>query len=620
LDCNPVKDDCPLLQTPAAQLHKALDPYQIADKTGSREFPGARLHQALTWNTPESKLESAPTICANTGRGICAWVRLDNRKDLGTKLSINSKQLEETTDPQLLLAAYHRWGERCVEHLLGDFSFCIYEPDQQSVFAARDPLGVKPLYYYHQDNLVVITSGARVFHAVNGLKLEPREEWLALYTLRQSMSFTDTCWAQVKKLAPGHTLKLTRGKSLHLAQYFSWIDNPPQTFARDDHYLESYRLVLEEAMKCRLRTAYSLGTETSGGIDSSTVTGYAAKFRNPDIGELHTFGHAYCDDEPAYILETSRLHNIANNHIVTGTLSNSDMVARSLTILGYPEEHGNGSGHEHFYRDCEQFGIRTLLSGFGGDEVVTNPGMLLFRELLDHGQYATLWRNLPGSLIGRTARLFKRMHTDRKGATVTSSLTRAFAERWPLYVLRSDIVERYKIQDQYMQQARFDADYRRINDFVLHNRLGAFVSTRFDNCTLMAAARKVEYRWPLLDTRLVQQYLSTPSIEKYGAGYGRYLHRRAIEGIVPPKVQWKLLKDMGEPATTQKPDTAKLNRLNGLATDLHPALEPLFDLSRLKTTLSSIGSLQNNRSRRITVTSHLSAIDTLNTWLNRYHS
>lgn len=136
------QDDCAFMHTSAARVQAALDPFDTADAHGHKEFSGVRFFQALTYNTSESQNESVPTICPHTGRVITAWVRLDNREELAADLSIDKGQLASTCDPRLILAAYDRWGERCTEHLLGDFSFCIYDPAAKSVFAARDPLGV----------------------------------------------------------------------------------------------------------------------------------------------------------------------------------------------------------------------------------------------------------------------------------------------------------------------------------------------------------------------------------------------------------------------------------------------------------------------------------------------
>lgn len=608
-------------------LHQALDPFENADRSGIWESPTARLCQSLTFNTPESCFEVVPDVCTDTGCVIVSWARLDNRDELAGKLDLNKEQLSDTSDARLLLKSHARWGDACVDHLYGDFSFCLYDPVAKSVFAARDPIGVKPLYFYHSGELLIVASGARVFHSINGLKLSPDPEWISLYILGQSSSFDHTCWPQVKKLPPGHSMRFDAQGKLNISSYFAFKDDSPNSLTRSDHYVEQYREILEESVRCRLRTKYAIGSETSGGIDSSTVTGYAAKYWQGTQSDFHTFGFAFLDREPGYLLETSRQHRVANNHIATGWSMDDDPDAglqRILTVLGYPEEHSNGSSHEPFYRDCQTFGIRTLLSGFGGDEVVTNSGHLLYNELIDRHKYLLLMANMPGHVLLRPARLLKAIYRTHIRPENRSHLTPAFLRSWPNMVTNSTVNHRYNLRERYISGSSYDAPFRRINDFILHNRLAPFVPTRLDNCTLMAASRKVDYRWPLLDVRLMQQYLSTPSIEKLGKGYGRYLHRRAIEGVVPRKVQWKYSKDMGNPMrhVDQQSDLNPTSKhYKDLIPTLHPGLKEVIDTEKLQVQVAELKNSKTEQAKykSINCLRQLGRIQALDGWLQRYH-
>lgn len=619
-----------LLKTPGVSLELALDPYQMADKKGHFECPDTRIYQTLAFNTPESLFETVPMICANTGRIIASWCRLDNRADLAANLHMDNRSLSGTADPQLILLAYERWGNRCVEYLVGDFSFCIFDPKEKTVFAARDPMGVKPLYYCHLGGVLVVASGARVFHALEGLELTPDEEWMALHLIGRSESLTATPWPQVSKLAPGHTLSFSANAKLSLSKYFSFKDDSTNEITRSQDRLEAYQLILEESVRCRLRTNYPLGCETSGGLDSSTVTGYAARNWKQDNNDLHAFGFAFLDQEISLILETSRLHNIANNHIVTTRQRSNlaQLLDRSLTVLGYPEEHSNGTTHDQFYRDASRFNVRTLLSGFGGDEVVTNSGSLLWAELIDQGKLLVLLKNLPGMMPVKAARLAKLLSLEFRKPRV-SPMFAAGVRRWEQLLVRDNVTVQYDLRKKYLQPLKYSSPYRRINSFVLGDRLGPAVSTRLDNCTLMAASRKIDYRWPLLDVRLIQRYLSTPSIEKYGAGNGRYLHRRAIEGTVPNKIQWKP-KEMGQAGPTnalaEEGGSYLADRYESLCENLHGGLENIFDIKKFESSLPQINKITafGNSSAEISIQSvylhQLRKLESLNAWLHKYHS
>jgi len=173
-----------------------------------------------------------------------------------------------------------------------------------------------------------------------------------------------------------------------------------------------------------------------------------------------------------------------------------------------------------------------------------------------------------------------------------------------------------------METARYDAPYRNINNFIINFLADApFVATRHENCTLMAEAYDVDYRWPLWDVRLVQQYLSTPSIEKVGpGGIGRYLHRRAIDEVVPKRVAWKPTKDMGYQKALRQTflidtgrDSAEIAKKE--FNHLHPALDELIDREKMTHQISKAIS---NESKDTEFIFSFSKTVQLLSWLNHW--
>ena len=148
-----------------------------------------------------------------------------------------------------------------------------------------------------------------------------------------------------------------------------------------------------------------------------------------------------------------------------------------------------------------------------------------------------------------------------------------------------------------------------------------YVPTRLENCTLMAASYGIEYRWPLWDARLVQQYLSTPSIEKHGPrGIGRYLHRRAISGTVPERVAWKPAKDMGN---NRVADAAGEKNAANLVPDfrrneanMHPALVELIDRDKWRKQIDRFEKGGVSKRFGITTRQTAKAIRWLSIWLH----
>lgn len=597
-----------------------LDPLALADKSHWVQDETFLLAATLRHNTPESKLEKPVFRCPKSGCLIAAWARLDNRSELFGLFRTPGAVQNRTTDQELILAVYAHFGEGGVERLVGDFAFVIFDPVRQKVFAARDALGGRPFYYHISDSVFAFATTPTIFKFLKNLRIAPDPAWLARYLADVSMSHTATAFGGVAKLAPGHCLSVGREQNT-LRRYFLFCDDAPFAAFRNEKWVENYRTLLEESHRCRLRSTFPIGSETSGGIDSSTVTAYAAKLSEQPLEHLHTFGFACCELVPRHILQTSYRWGIHQNHIFTNvklnTPRNHDM-ERALRVLGYPEEHGSGIAHIPFYELCRQFGIRTLLSGFGGDEVVTNPGSHLRREMAFHRSLLGMWNVVPGNYLTRALRVAKNLWAPSAPAEFNSCLLKAFAARWPNMLVREDLSQSLGLENDFMEQARYDAPFRRINEFILENRINApFVSTRLENCTLLAASYGVDYRWPLLDPRLIQQYLSTPAIEKAKGATGRYLHRRAVEDLVPPGVLWKS-KDMGSPrhrlegALDEKRKAQTIRQVQEQEGNLHRLLAELVDRKKLQQQIALArqgGSVQfwrqfRNNARHLTWLNH----------------
>lgn len=604
----------------AEPLLAALSPGCPPHATGTwHEGPFLLVQATTRGNQPAQAGPGTATLpyrCAESGRVVAFWGRLDDRDALARKLGL---PVAAATDEHLVLAAYDRWGTYCPEKLNGDFAGAICDPRERRAFLFRDRLGVKPVYYLSRDGFLLFATTAAVFPHLRRHAPVPDLDWAARLLAGASPSQTATGWTGVVKLAPGHVLDVRPGQTC-LGRYHAWRDDAAWTTRRNPSRVDEYRWVLEEAVRCRMRGAELIASECSGGLDSSTVTALLAQFLGDPAERLFAFGFAMSDLEPEYIIETSRHAGIVYNYLLTGLVEPTDAaIGRGLAAVGYPEEAESAIGHIPFYEESHRRGIGTLFSGFGGDEAATNSGSLLRRELLDHGAHRALWRLMPGGRLTRTLRVVKARAWGRRWGAGHPALVAAMKARWPHQLVRAEVVERLGLLDAYMEGADYDAPYRRINTFVLQNRLGAWVARRLETCTLVAATYGVEYQWPLLDSRLIQQYLSTPSIEKADGTAGRYLHRRAIEGVVPAKVAWKPDKDMGGTgsgliARLTGPATMEEARRNGA--HVHPALEELIEVAKFRDQIEAAASGRLDDDASFQFARNVEHVRWLNHWLS----
>lgn len=545
--------------------------YPQRDHLASDSFPHCWLAQTVE-RTALPKLES---IGVPKRAVISAWARLDNRDELAEKLFIARQELKNIRDSALILRAWLKFGEDCTAHLFGDFCFAIYDVAQNRLFCARDQMGIKPFYYYSDHNIFVFSSSLTLFHQLPGIQIKPHIAWASRFLLGLSMDFEKTAYDNIHKLPPAHHCDVTSDQ-VKKTCYFAFHTDKIYLKTSGD-YVDFYREKLDAAIKVRAQVDHPLGSELSGGLDSSTVTAYAIKHYQKPLNDFHAFGFAYYEHEPKHILSMSQHFRIPMTHICCNmSLFDADPL-RAFMALGALVQHSNAVSHEIFYDMAARFGVRTLLSGFGGDEFVTSiHASLYLHELWRKGQYKQLYQNLPGHDAARPLRFLRFIwqHFGKQGVQNTHMLE-AYRQRWLQHIVADELIQAYALQQANEAHGLFDYGYHDLDQFTLENRLAPFVSTRTEECTLMAASYGIDYRWPLLDVRLIQAFLSIPSSEKYHRGVGRYLHKRAIAEMVPKNIVEQNSKYMGERIAQSIPKQLGLNQ------DLHPALQQIVNFPKL---------------------------------------
>ena len=267
----------------------------------------------------------------------------------------------------------------------------------------------------------------------------------------------------------------------------------------------------------------------------------------------------------------------------------SDIRLRSVHACGYPKEDTNALWHYPFYQYCQQHGIADLFSGFGGDEVITFPGVIHVRaELFEQRNWTALWRILPGAWSGKFKRLAYIQWHQRRQPSRNAIFLEAWKQRWPYQFVNPVLLRKYDLENAYYATATYDQCFRRVNDVGLHLLARSYASARLESSTLLATGCGVDYAWPMWDQRLIQQWLSTPAIWKVGDGdINRYLHRAAVAGVGPDKVVWNPdSKDMGYASIHEKASQASnaaiLKRILELAESMQGEMQAVLDMSKVR--------------------------------------
>ncbi len=519
---------------------------------------------------------------------VLAWSRLDNRPEIALKLGIAPYKLSSLSDVDIILESYLRFGSECAKHLVGDFAFVIYDTLDKTLYCARDPIGVKPLFYAQQEKSLIFASNISFFHKLPFFKAQIDESRLVQYLLHIPLSLTETFYNNIQKLAPGHFL-IYRNHKIQITRYHAF-DPYKILHLKDTHeYIQVYQKALKEAVRCRIPENKPIGAEFSGGLDSTSIIGTALEC-NPELRQtLHTFAHdkmdldGPCIDEALTYFNLQGPHHRFYNDVLFG--QHYENMPETVSLLGYPEELGMGSFHIPFYKQAEKEGVQILLSGFGGDEFVTQRTQIVIIELLSKWQFKKAWRALHGKPIKRSLHLLKQLallcyyQLAHKRCNHKIYL-KALKERLVHAPLLLHWKQNLQLRKKYFALAQREG-YTHVNEQCLEKTFGPIAIARLEECSILAAAYNIEYAWPLLDIRLIELFLSVPAEYKWHQGITRYLHREAMKEKIPESIRAQPTKEMGN--IKPFPSISSSTQANRLFSEpQHPLTQKIVNIKKLQ--------------------------------------
>lgn len=260
---------------------------------------GVGLGCALLRATFESRAESQPLAYDQVR--IVADARIDARRELiaGLKSSGHpadgglTQAREDAPDVELILHAYLAWGEQCVEHLLGDFAFIIWDERRRLLFCARDQYGIKQFYYAHVGNDLILsnTLDCLRLHPAVSSRVNERAIGDFLLTEYNQEPGTTTFFRDIQALPPAHTLTFQEGVLRH-EKYWRVPESGHIRYRRPEEYVEHFREILLVAVADRLRTD-RVGVTLSGGMDSSAVLALARAAAKGQPGPVDLRAYAF---------------------------------------------------------------------------------------------------------------------------------------------------------------------------------------------------------------------------------------------------------------------------------------------------------------------------------------
>lgn len=490
-----------------------------------------------------------------------------NYRELRKELIDDGFSFRSESDTEVLLQLYRRDGEAMLPRLNGIFAFAIYDTRARSLFVARDPLGVKPLYHARTP------SGWLFASEIKALLQSPEvDRTLNLAAVDRHLHYLwspapETILASVKKLEPGCAMIVRDGRIIRAWRYYDLpYDQPIDDSLDAERAAEELRALLEIAVRRQMVADVPVGAFLSGGLDSSSVVAFAAREVPPETLRCFTIGfrdpaavrEGMAEDLP-YAERVAKHLGVRLDTVWVGP----EMIERLPEMIYHLDEPASDPAPINALLICDlarSHGIKVLLSGAGGDDLFT--GYRRHTALL--AEHAWAWLPRParaalawmtgaaagqGNLGRRLAKAFQYAALDGDDRLIAYFTWATPAMLRPIYgpALRDVLASgSASVPFQVALRTLPDATPALNRMLYLEGRyfLGDHNLTYGDK---MAMARGVEARVPLLDPDLVAFATRLPLALKQRRNVGKWIFKRAMEPLLPRDVIYRRKAGFGAP-------------------------------------------------------------------------
>lgn len=189
------------------RMENILEPYG-RDAQHIWHEQGTGLLRTLCRITPEDAMDRQPLKSGDKNRVLAFDGRIDNRDELADKLDIHPRQARLMADSAFVLKTFQKWGDECLDHLLGDFAFAVWSPKPRRLFLARDPLGHRPLYWHKTSRFFAFATLSKGLFAIPEVPRQLCEERMADYLALLPMKGPESFYKDIYRVEPGHFLVL----------------------------------------------------------------------------------------------------------------------------------------------------------------------------------------------------------------------------------------------------------------------------------------------------------------------------------------------------------------------------------------------------------------------------
>jgi len=510
------------------------------------------------------------------------------------ELQARGHQFRTRTDSEIALHLYEDHGAHCLDQLRGEFAFVVWDEKNQTLFAARDRFGIKPLFYARINGTLFLASEVKALFAAGVRAAWDRES--VFQNLFLSFDQDRTLFSEIRQVPPGYYLE-AKAHSIRLARY--WDANYPRAkdqtnHRREETCVDELRSLLDEAVRLRMRADVPIGCYLSGGVDSSSVLGLAGRHTEQRVAAF-TIAFDHPDfDESASARATAAQYGAEFCPVSVTEADFADLFIDAVAHGETVHYNAHGAARYRLSQAVHRAGYKVVLAGEGADELFAG---------YDFSSHALRASMDPDGMFRWVRLLLRMMHSAGPGEHRIAERSRWLARISRMLAFPPELLDFVGEKIELLQSlvsAEFKQEFEKRDPYreflkqfewraKLFGRepvkqvLYLWLKSLFVNYVLAAErldmAHAVELRLPFLDHKVFEFTRSIPATMLAKNGRRKYLLREAVRPFVTDEVYRSAKQPFFAPPTTLRVGNPMYKLLQELLRSRQAAEIPFIDQS-----------------------------------------
>ena len=459
-----------------------------------------------------------------------------NYIELKSELTDLGHTFKTNTDTEVIIHAYEEWGYKCLNKFNGMWAFAIWDQNKKELFCVRDRFGIKPFYYCIDKEHFFFASEIKALLKC-GIKFNPNEDAIGNYLAFGMKDYSEnTFFDSIKQLMPGHYIRISN-EGLKIEKYYNLVSPSVEKINSDcSSYEKKLQDLLLKSIKLRLRSDVSVGSNLSGGMDSSIIVScISSVFNIMDYITYSFFTKDADSDESEFIKIVSEEKNVVNKHTYLENV-NEKSISEIIRKMDEPFRSFGILSIDCVFNLVSADNTKVILDGQGADEIFFGYGYHYVNYLYEHlrkGRYVYFAKDL------------KKILFHNKG--IKGSLIKFLISMFIPYIIKEKIKQHtLKKEGITLFPSKFEdklfKKLKNINELTEYSLIESPLPEYLNFEDKISMSYSVEARVPFLDYKLVEYASGVPYTCKIHNGIRKYVLRESFKDILPKEIYERMDK------------------------------------------------------------------------------